>query len=122
MNDRITVTIRGLEVFGRHGAFAEERSLGQRFVVDVDIAMAGAAAARTDALSDTIDYGAISDAIAEIVGGEPVALLERLAGLIAERVLQEPLAVSATVTVRKPHVPIRHTVTEAAVTLHRERG
>lgn len=122
MNDRMTVVIRGLEVFGRHGVFPEERSLGQRFVVDVEMQVAGDAAARTDALSDTIDYGALCDAVAGIVGGEPVALLERLAGLIADRVLQEPLAVAATVTVRKPHVALRHTVAEAAVTLRRERG
>lgn len=122
MNDRVTVAIRGLEVFGRHGVFPEERALGQRFVIDVEIAMAGDAAARTDALSDTIDYGTLCDAIAEIVAGEPVALLERLAGLIAERVLQEPLAFGATVTVRKPHVALRHTVSEAAVTLQRDRG
>ena len=122
MSSRVTVVIRGLEVFGRHGVFPEERALGQRFVVDVEVALAGDAAARTDALSDTIDYGALCDAIAEIVTGEPVALLERLAGLIAERVLQEPLAFSATVTVHKPHVALRHTVEEAAVTLRRERG
>ncbi len=122
MNDRVTVAIRGLEVFGRHGVFPEERALGQRFVVDVEIALAGDAAARTDALSDTVDYAALSDAVAEIVGGEPVALLERLAGLIAERVLQDPLAVGVTVTVRKPHVALRHAVAETAVTLRRERG
>jgi dihydroneopterin aldolase len=122
MNDHVTVAIRGLEVFGRHGVFPEERALGQRFVVDVEIALAGDAAARTDALSDTVDYAALSDAVAEIVGGEPVALLERLAGLIAERVLQEPLAMGVTVTVRKPHVALRHPVAETAVTLRRERG
>jgi len=119
---RVTVAIRGLEVFGRHGVFPEERALGQRFVVDVEIDLAGDAAARTDALGDTVDYGALSDAVAEIVAGEPVALLERLAGLVAERVLQEPVATGVTVTVRKPHVALRHPVAETSVTLRRERG
>jgi 7,8-dihydroneopterin aldolase/epimerase/oxygenase len=122
MSDRVTVGIRGLEVFGRHGVFPEERSLGQRFVIDVDIEMAGDAAARTDALTDTVDYSTLCDAIVDIVAGPPVALLERLAGLIADRVLQEALIEAVVVTVRKPHVALRHSVAETSVTLRRERG
>ena len=57
--------------------------------------------------------------MAAIVGGPPVALLERLAGMIADRVLAEPLAREVTVTVRKPHVAIPHAVRETAVTLRR---
>ena len=40
----------------------------------------------------------------------PVALLERLAGMIADRVLAEPHVAEVSVTVRKPHVAIPHTV------------
>lgn len=111
--------IRGLEVFGRHGVLEAETALGQRFVVDVEITLADTAASRSDALEETIDYATLSDAIAEILAGPPVALLERLAGMIADRVLAEPPASEVVVTVRKPHVAIPHTVVEAAVTLRR---
>lgn len=121
MSDRLTVSVRGLEVFGRHGVLDAERALGQRFVVDVDIDLAHARAAASDDLRDTVDYAALSDAIAGIVAGEPVALLEHLAALIADRVLAEPHAAAARVTVRKPHVALAHTVTETAATLYRVR-
>lgn len=120
--DRLTVTVRGLEVFGRHGVFDAERDLGQRFVVDIAIVLGHARAATSDDLSDTVDYAALADAVAAIVGGEPVALLEHLASLIADRVLAEPHADSVTVTVHKPHVAIPQAVVETAVTLTRSRA
>lgn len=119
--DAITVMVRGLEVHGRHGVYAPERTLGQRFVVDLEIDLAHARAASSDDLADTVDYAALSDAVAAIVGGPPVALLEHLAALIADRVLEDPHAAAVTVTVHKPHVAIAHTLAETAVRLRRRR-
>lgn len=117
--DRITVMLTGLEVFGHHGVFAAETALGQRFVVDIAITLAHTEASRTDDLGDTVDYAGLADAVAAIVAGPPVALLERLAGAIADRALEEPHAAEVVVTVHKPHVAIPHTVAESAVTLRR---
>jgi dihydroneopterin aldolase len=119
--DRLVVHLRGLEVFGRHGVHAAERELGQRFVVDLALELAGARAALTDDLADTVDYAALAAAVAALAAGPPVALLERLASLIADRVLAEPGVAAVEVTVRKPHVALPQTVTETAVTLRRSR-
>lgn len=119
--DAITITVRGLEVHGRHGVYPPERALGQRFVVDLDIDLAHARAALSDALEDTVDYAALSDAVAAIVAGPPVALLEHLAARIADRVLEEPHAAAVTVTLHKPHVAIPHALTDVAVRLRRRR-
>jgi 7,8-dihydroneopterin aldolase/epimerase/oxygenase len=122
IDERLTVEIRGLEAFGRHGVFEEERRLGQRFVVDVALDLAHSTAAHSDDLADSVDYAALAAAIAEVVGGEPVALLERLAGLVADRCLQEPHAAGVTVTVRKPHVAVPYTLEATVVTLRRSRA
>jgi len=118
----LTVRVRGLEAFGHHGVLAAEQSLGQRFVVDLDIELRDALASRTDELVDTVDYASLSDAVCALVSGPPVALLERLAGMIADLVLEDPRTRAVTVTVRKPHVALRHTVAETAVTLRRAGG
>ena len=118
-DDELTVRIRGLEAYGRHGVYAPERELGQRFVVDIDIRLSDARSADTDDLALTVDYGTLAASVAEIVGGESVQLLERLASLIADRVLAEPRARYVEVTVRKPHVALPQVVTETAVTLTR---
>ena len=117
--DRLTVALAGLEAFGRHGVYAAETELGQRFVVDVTMTLSGSAATLSDALGDTVNYAALADAVVAIVAGPPVALLERLAGLIADRALAEPGVAAVEVTVHKPHVAIPHTVAESAVTLRR---
>jgi dihydroneopterin aldolase len=119
--DALTVHVRGLEAFGRHGVLDAERDLGQRFVVDLDIELADAVSTRTDALADTVDYASLADAVQALVSGPPVALLERLAGMIADLVLEDPRARAVSVTVRKPHVALRPTVAETAVTLTRGR-
>lgn len=120
--DRITVHLTGLEVFGRHGVYAPETALGQRFTVDLEITLSHAEASRSDDLADTVDYAALADDVAAIVAGPPFALLERLAGAIADRALAEPHAAEVVVRVHKPHVAIPHTVRESAVTLRRGAG
>jgi 7,8-dihydroneopterin aldolase/epimerase/oxygenase len=119
--DRITVGLRGLEVFGRHGVHPAEREVGQPFVVDVEVELASAAAAASDDLADTLDYAALADAVARIVGGPPVALLERLAAMIADAALADPAARAVTVTVSKPQVALPHRVEASVVTLRRSR-
>ena len=119
--DRLTVSIRGLEAFGRHGVHPAETELGQTFVVDLSLTLVHAVAAATDELADTVDYAALADAIVAIVQGPPFALLERLAGAIADRVLAEPGVREVVVTVRKPHVALPHTLRDTAVTLRRTR-
>lgn len=121
MADRVTIVIAGLEVFGRHGVFASERELGQRFVVDVELELLSCAGVATDHLADTVDYAALTDEVAAIVAGPPCALLEHLAGRIAARCLAEPMAASVAVTVRKPHVALPHTLAHTAVRLRRDR-
>ena len=121
MSDQVTVMIRGLEIFGRHGVFAAERELGQRFIVDLEMELSSCPAAQTDDLESTVDYASLTTAVAEIVAGEPVALLERLAAMIADRVMAEPLVAAVTIDVRKPHVALAHVLEETAVRLRRER-
>jgi dihydroneopterin aldolase len=116
-----TVRITGLEVHGRHGVFPAERDLGQRFVVDLALDLPTCVGCTSDALTDTVDYAALAESVAAVVAGEPVALLERLAELIAGVALGDPLVGGVEVTVRKPHVALPQTVTETSVTIRRQR-
>ncbi|MBM3664732.1 MAG: dihydroneopterin aldolase [Actinobacteria bacterium] len=117
----VVVRIRGLEVGGRHGVHEAERVLGQRFVADIDMVLAHDRSTTSDDLLDTVDYATIADDVADIIAGEPVALLEYLCRLIADRVLAEPAVAAVTVTVAKPQVAIRHVLDDVSVTLHAER-
>lgn len=121
MTDRIVLS--GLRVFGRHGVFDHERADGQDFVVDVTVWMDLTAAATSDNLADTLDYGVLAHRVADIVGGEPCRLIETVAGRVADDVLAfdaRPRAVD--VTIHKPSAPIDLTFADVAVTAHRERA
>jgi dihydroneopterin aldolase/2-amino-4-hydroxy-6-hydroxymethyldihydropteridine diphosphokinase len=120
MLDRISIV--GLRVRGRHGVFEHERMTGQDFVVDAVLWVDTAAAAAADDLSLTADYGAITDRLAAIVGGDPVALIETLADRLATACLADPAVQEAEVTVHKPHAPVSQQVADIAVTIRRRRG
>lgn len=117
--DRITVS--GLEAFGHHGVLPHEREYGQRFAVDLVLDVDLAPAAGSDDLNDTIDYGALSGDVAAIVAGEPVQLIEALAGRIAVRCLEDDRVQAVEVTVHKPNAPVPVVAREVAVTLRRTR-
>jgi dihydroneopterin aldolase len=119
VNDRITLT--GLRVPGRHGVYDFEREQGQDFVVDVALELDTTPAATTDDVSDTVDYGDLANALAKVVAGEPVSLLETLAARLAEVCLADPRVLAADVTVHKPQAPIPLAFTDVSVSIRRSR-
>lgn len=105
---------------GVHGALPEEQDRAQPFEVDLDLHVDLAAAGASDALTDTVDYGAVTALAAAVVEGERHQLLERLAARIAEDVLAADARVAAvTVTVRKLRPPVPVDLASAAVRLTR---
>lgn len=115
------VTIKGLRAFGHHGVFDHERRDGQEFVVDVALSLDTAPAARDDDLTKTVHYGVLSDALVEVIAGEPVNLIETLAHRLALVCLEDPLVAAVEVTVHKPSAPIPHRFDDVAVTIRRCR-
>ena len=117
MTDRITLT--GLRVRGNHGVYDHERRDGQDFVVDLTVWLDLSAAAASDELADTLDYGTLAQRAAEIVGGEPSDLIESVAGRIADDVLTDRRVRAVEVVLHKPQAPIPLQFTDVAVVLHR---
>ena len=110
MADRIE--LRGLAVRGNHGVFDHERRDGQDFVVDITVWIDLAAAAASDQLADTFDYGVLAQRAADIVAGPPRNLIETVAGEIAEDVMTD---------VHKPDAPIPLQFNDVAVVARRSR-
>ena len=115
------ITLTGLRVRGHHGVFDFERRDGQDFVVDVALSLDTRAAAASDDVADTVHYGELAAALADVVGGEPVNLLETLAARLADVCLADARVASATVTVHKPQAPIQLQFADVAVTITRSR-
>ncbi len=113
------IALRGLRVMGRHGANPGERDREQPFDIDVVAELDLRTAQRSDDLSDTLDYAALRDRIAQVVSSTSYALLERLAGDVLDAVFADPRVVRAEVTIAKPALLEGAT---PAVTLARDRA
>lgn len=114
------ITIRGLRARGFHGVFPEERRDGQDFVVDLRLGLV--VETGTDDLADTVDYSRVSAEVVEIIQGEPVNLVETLAGRIAEHCLTHDLVQVVQVTVHKPEAPMSLDFTDVSVDITRSRS
>ncbi|MGO4956719.1 dihydroneopterin aldolase [Luteococcus sp. Sow4_B9] len=119
MHDLDWISVRGLAAVGFHGVYPDERRDGQQFVVDLRLGLH--AQTSSDDLADTVDYSVISRDVVEIITGEPVDLIETLAGRIAARCLAEPLVRVAEVCVHKPDAPMGLTFTDVSVTITRSK-
>jgi 7,8-dihydroneopterin aldolase/epimerase/oxygenase len=117
----VRIELRGLVVFGRHGYLEEERRLGQRFLVDLWVDVRGGAAA-SDRIEETVDYRRLAALVRDVFAGPERLLLERLAGAVADGILERFTAVERVrVRVRKPDVVLDPPVEYAAVVVERER-
>lgn len=116
--------LRGLRILGRHGVLAEEHERAQPFEVDLDLELDLRPAGASDDLADTVDYGAVIEAVVAEVAGEHSDLLEHLAERIARRALDtsdRPEVQAVTVTVRKLRPPVPADLASAGVTIRRRR-
>jgi len=114
------IEIKGIKSFGYHGVFESENITGQDFYVDVVLELDLTRASVSDDVSDTVNYAEITDLVVEEITGERVALIEKLAGRIAERIRSSYLQISSvSVTVHKPQAPVNAQVQDISVTIKR---
>jgi dihydroneopterin aldolase len=120
MNDRIV--IKGISEFGYHGVFEQERRNGQEFLVDVVLFLDLSLPSINDDLEATINYATVCSLISDEITGESVSLIERLAGRISERLLQDFSALNKVeVTIHKPSAPVEQNFSDIFVTIERSR-
>jgi 7,8-dihydroneopterin aldolase/epimerase/oxygenase len=98
----ITVELRDLRLFGRHGVHEHEKREGQHFVFDVDLAVGSRGA--SDRLEDAVDYRDVALAVQEVSDARSYDLLEALATAVADELVRRFGAERAAVRVSKPAV------------------
>ncbi len=115
--DRILIT--GIRELGVHGVLPEEQTRPQPFEVDVELLVDLTPAGNSDALEDTVDYGALSEAVSRVISSESFRLLERLAARIAEVCRSDPRVVGVVIEVRKLEPPVRTMLRHVGVRIER---
>jgi len=121
VTDRIF--LKGLLVHAHHGLLSHESEVGQRFVIDLDMAVDLGRAAASDHLADTVSYADVAAVTVSTFKARNFKLLEAAAGAVAEAILAAfPLISAVTVTIHKPHAPIAAIFDDVGVVLTRRRG
>src|SRR3954465_3545201 len=117
-----TIFITGLGIHARHGVMDHETEVGQRFVIDLELAIDLSESSRTDRLVDTESVSSVVATATAAFKNVNYKLLERAAGAVADAVLVAFPRVSAIkVTVPKPHAPIAAIFDDVGVVLTRAR-
>ncbi len=100
------VSLRGLRFHALHGVAAQERVVGNDYVVDLRLRVDVSAAMQTDDVADTVNYAEVYQVVGRVMA-EPRNLLECVAGRMAEAILAEwPQVSEVTVSLTKRNPPM----------------
>jgi len=98
----VLVCIKNLRLSAILGVYDEERHAEREIIVNVRVEYDPAAAIRTDALEDALDYKQIRNRIAGVVSGTRFRLIETLANGIVEELVKDPRILKLRLEVDKP--------------------
>ena len=112
------IELEGMEFKAYHGCLEQEKVRGNSFTVDFRGELDLSAAAESDNLNDTLNYGEIYDLVAEEMS-VPSELLENVAGRIVKVIERQfPQILSFSVRVSKKRPPVEGVTQWSRVTLY----
>ena len=116
------ITLDSMSFYAYHGVNSEERTQGQRFVVDIKVELDMSKPGRSDRLDDTVNYTDLYHTVKTVVEGQTYNLLEAVVEAIARQVLDSFPVLAVWARVTKPSPPIKDAVLQGvSAEVYRER-
>ena len=81
------INIENIEVFARHGVYSQERELGQKFYVCINIYTDTRTAGLKDSIDDTLNYGIIAKECKDFMEKNTYSLIETAAEMLSQNLL-----------------------------------
>lgn len=116
-----SIVIKGIQLSARCGVTETERHHPQPLLVDLIFRCPNQQAFQSDQLSDTVDYGKITQRVQEIGEGQPCSLIEALAEKICQALFHEFPITRLKIWVRKIRPPLDRIEGSVGVQLIRSR-
>jgi dihydroneopterin aldolase len=114
----IKVGLHGAEFFARHGYYQEEQTLGNHFIVDMEVGFEPQLPIINDELGNTLNYERLYEITTQQMQ-QTRQLLESVAQGIADAVVQQfPYVNTLQVTVKKLNPPLKGKVAASSVTVY----
>lgn len=115
------IYINNLEFIGFHGVFPEEKKLGQKFLVSLELTVDTREAGKTRDLTKSVHYGLVAQDVEKLFLEKSIDLIETCAENIAEMVLKKyELVKEVKVIVKKPWAPLQMHFENVAVEITRK--
>ena len=122
----LSIDVKGIKAYGKHGVYTEEKKEEQLFLVDVKLVLKDIKESQ-DSLEETINYETIIQLIIDLVKKESFNLIETLAKKLLEDIEQLGNETSVikdikriSVTVHKPETLLNQTTEDISVTVSEE--
>ncbi|MEI6190447.1 MAG: dihydroneopterin aldolase [Chitinophagia bacterium] len=120
-NNSMRISLNKIVFVGYHGLYAEEKKLGNTYIVDVDVDFTPPVAI-IDKLEQTIDYVAVYSLLKKWMA-IPTPLLETLIGKMADDILLEhAIANKVSIRISKLHLPIPEFEGSVSVFIEKSRN
>ena len=116
-----TIKLKNMVFYGYHGTADEEKELGGRFEVDLDLKTNLDKAILSDDINDTTNYVQIYKLVKNIVTESNYHLIEALAGKILIEILKKFPLTEVTIYLRKPNVPLHGVLDTVEVEITRKK-
>ncbi len=118
-----TLTLKSIELKGKHGVYSEERKSGNRFELDVILHGEFKPAGDQDDLALTINYESIESIASGILAGGPSKfLIESLCLQIGNRIFDYfPEIQAMEIALRKMHPPLKSPTAYAEIRMKWQR-
>lgn len=115
------IYINNLEFIGFHGVFPEEKKIGQKFLVSLELTVDTREAGKTGDLTKSVHYGLVAQDVEKLFLEKSIDLIETCAENIAEMVLKKyELVKEVKVIVKKPWAPLQMHFENVAVEITRK--
>lgn len=115
------IYINNLEFIGFHGVFPEEKKLGQKFLVSLELTVDTREAGKTGDLTKSVHYGLVAQDVEKLFLEKSIDLIETCAENIAEMVLKKyELVKEIKVVVKKPWAPLQMHFENVAIEITRK--
>ena len=110
------IYLKNIEIFANHGVFQEEKTLGQKFILSLELSLDFHKAAKDGDLSASVHYGELCHNVEKVFKEEVCDLLETLVYKVGAYVLDTYEVVKEVkISLKKPWAPISRHLDYAAV-------
>ena len=120
----LTIQVEGINVYGTHGVYEQEKKKGQEFRIDLQIELRenilNFENYKSESFDNSVNYENLVNEVINVSDNNSFDLIETFAYEILNNLRKYNNISKATVTIHKPNSPLKELVEDISVTVSEE--